>query len=563
MEPSNDLISIPGTSLLLSVLPLFLIALFSKYMNLDLESPIIVGCFRSFFQLCLLGFILKPIFDLGDDHWWVVCAYVTFMIVITTFESMSRSKYAYRGMFRCIFLSIAINVVVISFFTFGLIIKPQGIMLDPQYVIPINGMILGNCINGISLSLNSLLTSLIENQVEIDLFLSFGANASEASNRIFRESIRVGLMPMLNAMAVIGVVSIPGMMTGQILGGTPVMEAAKYQLLIIYLISISTFGSVIAVVSGSLNFVFDFSRDTFCTDRLIVRRDKNSLAVAFSRSIRALIFPTFIEKGNKKSELLPFKKDIEAMTYKTCRNQFKFTRISTSLDAPSKMQICGVSLEITRNSDENSQALFEDISFNLGQGDLLLLEGPSGCGKSQLLRLIAGINQLTTGTITFEGKCWNLNLKQMSFWRQQIRYVTQVKVSIPGTPQDFLSSILAFHSRQAISEKLSFDEMMVDCCGFLVSWGMDKKHMNQNWNNLSGGESQRVILAIAIVSRPKVLLLDECTSSLDPKTKLIVEKSIMDVVKKESITVIWVTHDEDQVKRLIEVFPNYHDGTSL
>jgi putative ABC transport system permease protein len=81
---------------------------------------------------------------------------------------------------------------------------------DPQYVIPIVGMLLGNCINGVSLSLNSILTALVESTREVELLLSFGANSYEATARLFREAVRTGSMPQLNSMAIIGIISIPG-----------------------------------------------------------------------------------------------------------------------------------------------------------------------------------------------------------------------------------------------------------------------------------------------------------------------------------------------------------------
>jgi putative ABC transport system permease protein len=77
------------------------------------------------------------------------------------------------------------------------------------------GMLLGNCINGVSLSLNVFLTSLVESSREVELFLSFGASSYEASSRLLREAVRTGAMPQLNSMAIIGIISIPGMMTGE------------------------------------------------------------------------------------------------------------------------------------------------------------------------------------------------------------------------------------------------------------------------------------------------------------------------------------------------------------
>jgi ABC-type iron transport system FetAB permease component len=91
--------------------------------------------------------------------------------------------------------------------------------LITQYWIEIcsQGMLLGNCINGVSLSLNFFLTSLVESSREVELFLSFGASSYEASARLTREAVRTGAMPQLNSMAVIGIISIPGMMTGELL----------------------------------------------------------------------------------------------------------------------------------------------------------------------------------------------------------------------------------------------------------------------------------------------------------------------------------------------------------
>lgn len=124
----------------------------------------------------------------------------------------------------CIFLS---NFQYI-FCQFGLILQPIPVW-SPTYVIPIVGMLLGNCINGISLSLNSMLTSMVDSAREIELLLSFGASSYEAVSRLLNEAVRTGTMPQLNGMAIIGIISIPGMMTGQILGGSPVREAARYQ----------------------------------------------------------------------------------------------------------------------------------------------------------------------------------------------------------------------------------------------------------------------------------------------------------------------------------------------
>ena len=149
-------------------------------------------------------------------------------------------------------------------------------------------MLLGNCINGVSLSLNAMLTSVVESSREIELMLSFGANSYEASSRLIKESIRVGSMPQFNSMAIIGLISIPGMMTGQILGGSTVTQAARYQILIIYLIAFCCFGSILAEVLFTVRVCFD-SRTMLRLDRLKRNNKKKSHLSAIFSVLRELL----------------------------------------------------------------------------------------------------------------------------------------------------------------------------------------------------------------------------------------------------------------------------------
>ena len=153
-------------------------------------------------------------------------------------------------------------------------------------------------------------------------------------------------------------------------------------------------------------------------------------------------------------------------------------------------------------------------------------------------------------------------------WRTSVRYVTQHKADLPGTPRDFILRILSFYSHSTF-ETPSEDEMMTQILWNLQHWGMgesagdddsytadadlDQDHnsyLDDEWKTLSGGESQRILLAIAMASRAKVLLLDEATSGLDIETEKLVEESIVDYAKKNGAAVLWVTHSEDIVERL-------------
>lgn len=212
MSHTEELINVSAGEIVLTMAPLIVMAWVSSVMGLAIESPILVGTVRAFIQLSILGFILDPIFVWGVDLWWVVLAYCGLMILLASYEASVRSKYYLDGQFWMVLLPMAITIVCVGIFAFCLVLKPEP-RWDPQYVIPIVGMLLGNCINGVSLSLNSILTSLVESTREIELLLSFGANSYEATSRLFRDAVRTGAMPQLNGMAIIGVVSIPGRTT--------------------------------------------------------------------------------------------------------------------------------------------------------------------------------------------------------------------------------------------------------------------------------------------------------------------------------------------------------------
>jgi putative ABC transport system permease protein len=112
-------------------------------------------------------------------------------------------------------------------------------------------MILGNTMTGISLGLHNLFTGLVRDRNAVEAQLSLGATRWQATLPVVRNALRSALMPIINAMAATGLVSLPGMMTGQILAGADPMEAVKYQMLIMFLITGGTaFGSVSAVLGG-------------------------------------------------------------------------------------------------------------------------------------------------------------------------------------------------------------------------------------------------------------------------------------------------------------------------
>jgi len=137
----------------------------------------------------------------------------------------------------------------------------------PQYAIPLLGMLLGNTMNGISISMDRLTHAAWEQRSVIEARLMLGERWDEAISEIRRQAIRSGMIPIINAMAAAGIISLPGMMTGQILAGAAPVDAVKYQILIMFLITAGTGLGTMAAVTIGAKHLFD-KRQRLCLDRL-------------------------------------------------------------------------------------------------------------------------------------------------------------------------------------------------------------------------------------------------------------------------------------------------------
>jgi putative ABC transport system permease protein len=243
-----------------------LLAFLSWRLHLGVERRVLVAAARSAVQLSLIGYVLHALFATTRPGLIALMALV--MVAAAGWEAMSRQERRYRGAWGygigtlSMFLS-SFSVLVLAL-TVIIGVRPW---YQPQYLIPLLGMLLGNTMSGVALAMDSLTREAWTERGRIEARLMLGETWDTAIAAIRRDALRAGLIPIVNAMATAGVVSLPGMMTGQILAGSPPIEAAKYQLLVMFLISGGTgLGATAAVWIGSRR-LFD-ERHRLRLDRL-------------------------------------------------------------------------------------------------------------------------------------------------------------------------------------------------------------------------------------------------------------------------------------------------------
>ncbi|MGJ5676033.1 MAG: ABC transporter permease [Nostochopsis sp.] len=232
-------------------------------LRLGLEQSLGVASVRMVIQLLLVGYILQWVFTLSNPILIILLALG--MTIIAGVSSVNRTLRRFNGIYWNNFISLLSG----SFLVTGIIVS--GILrvqpwYEPQYLIPLLGMILGNALTGTSLSLDRFMEDLTNNRGEIEALLTLGATRWEASHQTVKEALRTGMTPTINSMMVMGLVSLPGMMTGQILAGANPSDAIRYQIVIIFAqaagVAIATMGVVI------LAFLVLFNRDHQLTNLL-------------------------------------------------------------------------------------------------------------------------------------------------------------------------------------------------------------------------------------------------------------------------------------------------------
>ncbi len=254
------------TDLVLAAALIMALAGLTLSLKLRMERTLLIAGVRTIIQLTLVGYVLKWIFNHFTPLLLSLAAVC--MVTMAGWEVIQRQKVRFVGFWG---FSIGTFSMFLSSLTMTVIGLTLMISVDPwyqpQYSIPLLGMLLGNTMNGIALGLDQLTSRVWNNRQVIEGQLALGYTCREAMSEIRRDCMRSALTPIINTMSVIGIVSLPGMMTGQILAGTSPMIAVQYQIMILFLIAAGIgFGSAAAIWAGS-HRLFD-QRQRLRQDRL-------------------------------------------------------------------------------------------------------------------------------------------------------------------------------------------------------------------------------------------------------------------------------------------------------
>jgi putative ABC transport system permease protein len=253
-------ISLSYFDLALASLLIFANGIISVWFRLGLERTLLINTVRMVVQLSLIGFVLKFIFLQTSPLWTAALAVV--MLLVAGREVIARQTVRLKGWWgygigttTMFFISIFSTLL-----TVGVIIAPDP-WYAPRFILPILGMVLGNTLTGISIGLETINTTLKRERPGIEARIALGHRRFEAVEQPLRHSLKTGMMPIINALATSGIVSLPGMMTGQIIAGADPVEATKYQILIMFLIAGTTaMGTFLAVLASVYRLTDDRAR---------------------------------------------------------------------------------------------------------------------------------------------------------------------------------------------------------------------------------------------------------------------------------------------------------------
>ena len=516
-----------------------------------LSRDVIKACLRSSLQLFFFGgTVLTQLLIAGQTRSWLVWSWVALTAVIAANEAYHRVEYTYPQLPFHLLASFIVGGGFVIGTTVALqILGPVRPWYTPRVWIPVAGMMLGNALSGTALAAKAVTKEFAINADQIELRLTQGASWREAIQIPLRTIYTTSLTPLINFLSAAGIVHIPGLMTGQILAGQSPLQAATYQMLVFMLMASTTCTTVQVLIRLAITSLVDQRNDRLQLGALervgkpIGHKRNNILAMLTS-------IPQFNLRSRLKLRRILFRKGSKNRSYKMESINWSANKSSYYPQLP----VYSVTLNRTTSilkTDRPPPILTidsmrvartnMDVTLEVGRGDRIALTGQSGIGKSQVLRTLAGLELVDRGALHLR----NISATKVSMaeWRSYVILVPQQRPSLEGTPNDFYDQVQQFSSQRNKIREPNVTRVAPSEYG--TRWGVAATLFDRPWSKLSGGESQRIVLAIALSLQPDVLLMDESTSALDERTEMLVETTI----KNLQVPVILVSHSRSQIDR--------------
>lgn len=234
-------------TLVFVLIPLIL----SKTLKLELEKDTIIATVRSIVQLLIVGYILKFVFD--SESFLYIFLMVILMIVAATNNARKKGEKI-----QGITWKVAITLIFVEVLTQSILLGFKIVPPTAQYIISISGMVIGNSMVLAILFLNRFKSELEANGDKIELLLSLGATPKQAIHRQLIEAIKASMIPTIESQKTMGLVQLPGMMSGQIIAGADPLQAVQFQLLVLFLLL--TTAAVTSVILGLLSYPTLFNK---------------------------------------------------------------------------------------------------------------------------------------------------------------------------------------------------------------------------------------------------------------------------------------------------------------
>jgi len=233
--------------------------LLSFWQRIGLEKDIMIGTIRAAVQLIAVGYVLQSIFQLKS--WSLIILMLAIMITVATLNARKKGKGLPGVSWR-----IAVAITSTEILTMGLLVGLKIIQTTPQYIIPISGMIIGNGMVVSGLFFNRLKSEMETRREEINVYLALGATSKQAVSSVMQNTVKASMLPTIDGMKTVGLVQLPGMMTGMIVAGANPIVAVRYQILIMY--SFTSAAAITAILLGILTHRLLFTKAHQLIDHL-------------------------------------------------------------------------------------------------------------------------------------------------------------------------------------------------------------------------------------------------------------------------------------------------------